>query len=47
MEKKKGGSTHQQRQLTTVCVGVFFTKIFHLLVGETNLYYQQHLDKAS
>jgi hypothetical protein len=34
--EKKWGSTHQQRQLTTVCVGVFFTEIFHLLVERTN-----------
>jgi len=23
----------------------FFTEIFHLLVEQTNVYYQQHLDK--
>jgi len=24
---------------------MFFTEIFHLLVEQTNLYYQQHLDR--
>jgi hypothetical protein len=24
---------------------LFFTEIFHLLVEQTNVYYQQHLDK--
>ena len=24
---------------------LFFTKIFHLLVEQTNVYYQQHLDR--
>ena len=24
---------------------LFFTEIFHLLIEQTNMYYQQHLDK--
>jgi hypothetical protein len=41
--KEKWGSTHQNRQFATVCVDVF-TEIFHLLVEQTNVYYQQHWD---
>ena len=44
--EKKWGSTHQQRQLTTVCVDVFH-RIFHLLLEQTNVYYQQHLDRQA
>ena len=38
---KKVGSTHQRRQLATVLM--FFTEIFHLLVEQTNIYYQPDL----
>ena len=47
MCEKKSGSSHQQRQLATVCVDVFFTEIFHLLVEQTNVYYQQDLDRKT
>jgi len=26
---------------------LFFTEIFHLLVEQTNIYYQQHLDRQA
>jgi len=39
--KEKLGSTHQNRQFVTVCFDVS-TEIFHLLVEQTNVYYQQH-----
>ena len=43
--KKKWDSTHQQRQLTHHWVLLlFFTEIHHLLVEQTNLHYQQHLE---
>jgi hypothetical protein len=30
---------------SSLSVFLFFTKIFHLLVEQTNVYYQQHLDR--
>ena len=47
MGKKKRGSTYQQTQLATVCVDVVFTEIFRVLVEQTNVYYQQHLDRQA
>ena len=43
---KKIKATHQQRQLVTVCVDVFH-RLFHLLVEQTNVYYQQHLNRPA
>ena len=45
--EEKWGFTHQQRQLTPVCVDAIFTEILHLLAEQTNVYYQQHLDRQA
>ena len=41
---KKSEVPHINKDSSPLFVGVFFTEIFHLLVEQTNLYYQQHLD---
>jgi hypothetical protein len=43
--EKKCSSTHQKRQLATVCFSVVFNRNFHLLVEQTNVYFQHHLDR--
>ena len=46
--EKRWGSTHQDSSpLSVLLLLLFFTEIFHLLVEQTNVYYQQHLDRQA
>jgi len=43
--KKKSEAPHNNKDSSPLSVFMlFFAEIFHLLVEQTNLYYQQHLD---
>ena len=41
---KKSEAPHINKDNLPLSVMMFFTEIFHLLVEQTNTYYQQHLD---
>ena len=41
---KKSEAQHINKDGLPLSVLMFFTEIFHLLVEQTNIYYQQHLD---
>ena len=41
---KKSEAPHINKDSSPLSVLMFFTEIFHLLVEQTNVYYQQHLD---
>ena len=46
-DMKKSEAPHINKDSSPLSVlMLFFTVIFHLLVEQTNMYYQQHLDKA-
>jgi hypothetical protein len=42
--KKSEAPYNNKDSLPPSVLMLFFTEIFHLLVEQTNLYYQQHLD---
>ena len=42
---KKSQAPHINEDSSPLSVLMFFTEIFHLLVEQTDVYYQQHLDK--
>jgi len=44
---EKSGAPHINIDSLPMSVLMFLTEIFHLLVEQTNLYYQQHLDKQT
>jgi len=44
---KKSEAPHINKDSLPLSVLMFFTEIFHLLVEQTNVYYQQHLDRTS
>jgi len=45
---KKSETPHINKDSSPLSVlMLFFTEIFHLLVEETNMYYQQHLDRQA
>jgi hypothetical protein len=44
---KKSEASHINKDSSSLSVLLFFTEIFHLLVEQTNLYYQQHLDRQA
>ena len=44
---KKSEATHINKDSSPLSVLLFFTEIFHLLVEQTNVYYQQHLDRQA
>jgi hypothetical protein len=41
---KKSEAQYINKDSLPLSALMFFTEIFHLLVEQTNLYYQQHLD---
>jgi len=43
----KGVKLHTSTKTACHCVLMFFTEIFHLLVEQTNVYYQQHLNRRA
>ena len=44
---KKSETPHINKDSSPLSVLMFFTEIFHLLVEQTNVYYQQHLDRQA
>ena len=44
---KKSEAPHINKYSSPLSVLMFFTEIFHLLVEQTNVYYQQHLDRQA
>jgi len=44
---KKSEAPHINKDSSPLSVLMFFTQIFHLLVEQTNVYYQQHLDRQA
>jgi len=44
---KKSEAPHINKDSSPLSVLLFFTEIFHLLVEQTNVYYQQHLDRQA
>ena len=43
----KNVAPHINKDSSPLSVLMFFTEIFHLLVEQTNVYYQQHLDRQA
>jgi len=44
---KKSEAPHINTDSSPLSVLMFFTEIFHPLVEQTNMYYQQHLDRQA
>ena len=44
---RKSEAPHISKDSLPLSVLLFFTEIFHLLVEQTNIYYQQHLDRQA
>ena len=46
VKKSEAPHTNKDSSILSVLL-LFFTEIFHLLVEQTNVYYQQHLDRQA
>ena len=44
---KKSEAPHINKDSSPLSMLMFFTEIFYLLVEQTNVYYQQHLDRQA
>jgi len=44
---KKSEVLHINKDSSPLSVLIFFTEIFHLLMEQTNVHYQQHLDRQT